>query len=81
MKYNDLERISSWLRCYPVAGREDERKSLTDMVEREISMVHCLLCGRAPNAHPLPNCPTFCEQFGNGKSPSDYPTYNDLRFK
>ena len=36
MDIKTLERLSSWLRCYPVAGREDERKCLTELVEIEL---------------------------------------------
>lgn len=36
MTVKELERLSSWLRCYPVIGREDERKALTHLVEREL---------------------------------------------
>ena len=38
MDIKTLERLSSWLRCYPVIGREDERKSLTELVEKELSV-------------------------------------------
>jgi hypothetical protein len=31
---NELSRLSTWLRCYPVEGMETERKLLTDAVER-----------------------------------------------
>jgi hypothetical protein len=39
MTPSDLEKLSSWLRCYPVTGREDERKSLTGIVEAELLKV------------------------------------------
>lgn len=35
----DLECLASWLRCYPVAGRESERKRLTEVVEEEIARI------------------------------------------
>jgi len=37
MTQRDLERLSSWLRCYPVVGREDERKALTEIIENELT--------------------------------------------
>jgi hypothetical protein len=32
----EIERLLSWLRCYPVAGREDERKSLESVLLRAL---------------------------------------------
>lgn len=36
MKIGDLEKLAAWLRCYPVVGRESERRRLTRVVEDEI---------------------------------------------
>jgi hypothetical protein len=33
---DELDRLGSWLRCYPVEGREDERRNLQSIVEREL---------------------------------------------
>jgi hypothetical protein len=33
---DELDRLGSWLRCYPVEGREDERRNLQAIVEREL---------------------------------------------
>ena len=37
MNAKDLECLASWLRCYPVEGRESERKRLTEVVETELA--------------------------------------------
>lgn len=36
LRTNELSRLSSWLRCYPVAGRETECKLLTEAVEKAL---------------------------------------------
>jgi hypothetical protein len=39
MDRKTLEDLSGWLRCYPVTGREEERKRLTGIVEAELLKV------------------------------------------
>jgi hypothetical protein len=34
----EAERLLSWLKCYPVPGREAERKSLEHVLEMAISL-------------------------------------------
>jgi len=35
---SEVERLLSWLRCYPVVGRENERKSLEALLHMSLSL-------------------------------------------
>lgn len=35
---SEVERLLSWLKCYPVAGREDARKSLESILEMSLAL-------------------------------------------
>lgn len=66
LHHSEVERLLSWLKCYPVAGREDERKSLEHILEMAISLQQdepeCGRCKRYQNAHPLTDCPKFVKR-------------------
>jgi hypothetical protein len=36
---SEVERLLSWLKCYPVAVRENERKSLEALLEQSLDLV------------------------------------------
>lgn len=77
LSMHDLESLSSWLRCYPVAGREDERKRLTEVVEAELQIRQ--RSERIRSGLTLDGTVQIPEW--EPEHHEDEPTYNDLRYK
>jgi hypothetical protein len=59
---SEAQRLLSWLKCYPVVGRENERKSLEIILEMALSLAGqraCayrsgnIVCGEPESAHSL----------------------------
>ena len=76
LSLHDLESLSSWLRCYPVAGREDERKRLTEVVEAELQIrQRSERIRKGLTLDGTVQIPEWEPQH------EDSPTYNDLRYK
>lgn len=63
---SEVERLLGWLRCYPVEGRENERKSLEALLEMSLSL--------SADAIPLcPSCQGVMEPHGQCSQCGEYP--------
>ena len=56
---SEIQRLLGWLHCYPVVGREDERKSLEALLKQSLELseycAKCPQCGQ-PKAYPGMKC-------------------------
>jgi hypothetical protein len=79
---SEAQRLLSWLKCYPVAGREDERKSLEYLLQMAISLsvkevevaafgaaVACPKCGSHDRSLLLGACKTSVDVWHRTKMP------------
>jgi len=91
MNRNELNRLASWLRCYPVVGMESERESLTKVVEKELNESLCAVAHSVREHYRTGHGEQhLMEHFQLEQSELDsilrgehqeLPTYNDLRFQ
>ena len=76
---SEAQRLLSWLKCYPVVGREDERKSLEALLQMAISLSEasvwavCPKCGSHDRSLLLGTCKTSIDVWHRTKMPKRCP--------